>query len=116
MSVWMVSATGKDLWNPSQRRGYLFLSGLRSLESDLESSSGVSDIESDEVVVDTLMLEKFVRLAVGRFEDAVFRVQAEGLAALSLVLIRRDRTFLTPTDDLVEHWRISEWLETGMAT
>ena len=114
LSLWVISANGMDLWNPSQRRGHLFLSGVKALEKYLGVGAGVADIESDEILVDTEALERLVLNAVEHFDDPIFRQQAQGVAALSLVLIRRDRTLLLPPD-LFPLWKISEELEKNMA-
>lgn len=115
MSIWVISSSGSDLWNPAQRKGRLFLANVRALEEFIGLPSGVSDVYSDEIEVDTIALEAFIRQAIDHFDDPIVLSQAQGVLAASLVLVRRDRLSVARTGDLAPLWKVSEELEIGMS-
>ena len=87
MSI-IFQVNGNSIWNPSNLNANLFLSFTRSVESYLQVQSGFSDIQSDEISIDTLKLRKFITKYQNQ-EHQVFLNLTEGYFGVLCVICHR---------------------------
>ncbi len=73
MSIYFMTASRQDVWNPASATGRLFCDQVESVARLLEVESGLGAIVSDEVVVND---EKFVSF-VQSFAERLLRTSAE---------------------------------------
>lgn len=91
MSIIFETLDELQLWNPSNTPGRTFVALVRHAESVLETSSGVSDVESDTVTINCEQLLKFAQALVAQAESGhhLIALQFEGLTILTLALLRQ---------------------------
>jgi hypothetical protein len=93
MSVFF-EVDGRDVWNPSNRSGRLYVAYVRSLEHVLGITSGVDDsIPDDTIRITSAPFVKFVaelaHLVTRENAHRVMAVHVQPVLATSLVMLRR---------------------------
>ena len=69
----IVSSDNREVWEPSLAVGYLFVDQLHSLERLIGLESGVSPVTSDEVTIDSIRFEAFIRGCLRKLEETDHR-------------------------------------------